>query len=73
MFNAKQTQLMNTLGIVSDADRDRMYENYCEIKFELQANGMTSYSSFTSFLEKKVQFALNRARENADKTLAQMA
>jgi hypothetical protein len=50
-----------------------MYENYCEIKFELQANGMTSNRSFTSFLEKKVQFALYRARENADKTLAQLA
>ena len=73
MFNTKQTQLMNTLGIVSDVDRERMYENYCEIKFELQANGMKSHSSFTTFLEKKVQFALYRARENADKTLAQLA
>ena len=73
MFNTKQTQLMNTLGIVSDVDRERMYENYCEIKFELQANGMKSHSSFTTFLEKKVQFALYRARENAGKTLAQLA
>jgi len=73
MFNAKQTQLMNTLGIVSDADRDRMYENYCEIKFELQANGMRSGTTFTQYLERKVAFKVAQARENAGKTLSELA
>jgi hypothetical protein len=73
MFNAKQTQLLNTLGIVSDAERYLAYENYCEIQFELRANGIRSSTTFTRYLERKVAFKVSQARENADKTLAQLA
>jgi hypothetical protein len=73
MFNAKQTQLLNTLGVVSDADRERVYENYCEVQFELRANGMRSSTTFTQYLERKVAFKVAQARKNAGKILSELA
>ena len=69
MFNATQTRLMNTLGIVSDTDRYNMYESYCEVSCEMRAEGMGA-SSFTAWLEHKVAVAVYLAQRNAAKALA---
>jgi hypothetical protein len=69
MFNAKQTKLMNTLGIVSDTDRYNTYEAYCEVACEMRAEGMGA-SSFTAWLEHKVRVAVYIAQRNAAKALA---
>ncbi len=69
MFNAKQTRLMNTLGIVSDTDRYNTYEAYCEVSCEMRAEGMGAVS-FTAWLEHKVHIAAYIARRNAEKALA---
>lgn len=69
MFNAKQTRLMNTLGIVSDTDRYNTYEAYCEVACEMSAEGMSA-SSFTAWLEHKVKIAEYIARRNNAKALA---
>jgi hypothetical protein len=69
MFNAKQTRLMNTLGIVSDTDRSMCYESYCEVSCEMRAEGMGA-SSFTAWLEHKVKVAEYIAKRNAAKALA---
>ena len=68
MFNAKQTRLMNTLGIVSDVDRYNAYEAYCEVSCEMQAEGY-SPSSFTAWLEHKVKIAEYIARRNNQRAL----
>ena len=72
MFNAKQTRLMNTLGIVSDADRELCYEAYCEVACEMAAEGMNA-GTFADYLERKVMIAQFNAKRNAEKSLKQMA
>ncbi len=72
MFTAKQTKLMNTLGIVSDKDRVLCQEAYDEVACEMRANGCPA-GSFTEFLERRIQVALFIAKRNAEKSLKQMA
>lgn len=69
MFNAKQTKLMNTLGIVSDKDRMDMYEAYFEVDCEMRANGCPT-GTFTEYLENKVRVALFIAKRNQEKAMA---
>ena len=69
MFNAKQTRLMNTLGIVSDRDRYNVYDAYCEVSCEMRAEGMNA-GTFTDYLERKVALAEYVARRNNAKALA---
>ena len=68
MFNAKQTRLMNTLGIVSDTDRHNTYEAYCEVACEMRCEGMNA-GSFTDYLERKVAVAAYLAKRNNEKAL----
>jgi len=68
MFNAKQTRLMNTLGIVSDKERMDMYEAYCEVDCEMRANGCPS-GSFTDYLERKVAVAAYLAQRKTQQAL----
>ena len=68
MFNAKQTQLMNTLGIVSDTDRYNTYEAYCEVACEMAAEGMNA-GTFADYLERQVLIAEYIARRNNEKAL----
>jgi hypothetical protein len=72
MFNAKQTRLMNTLGLVSDAERYNAYEAYCEVACEMSAEGMNA-GTFTDYLQRKIDIALYMAQRNANKSLKQMA
>jgi len=72
MFNATQTQMMNTLGIVSDSDRSQCYDSFCEIEFEHRANGIPGYGSFTNYLKKKVDFAVVYARMKNTEALARL-
>lgn len=69
MFTAKQTRLMNTLGIVSDKERMETYEAYLEVECEMRANGCPT-GTFTSYLENKVRVALFIAKRNNEKALA---
>ena len=69
MFNAKQTRLMNTLGIVSDRDRDNAYDAYCEICCEMSGED-ESVGTFTEYLERQVAVAAYLAKRNNDKALA---
>ena len=68
MFNAKQTQLMTTLGIVSDTDRYNTYEAYCEVACEMAAEGMNA-GTFADYLERRVLIAEYIARRNNEKAL----
>ena len=68
MFNAKQTQLMTTLGIVSDTDRYNTYETYCEVACEMAAEGMNA-GTFADYLERQVLIAEYIARRNNEKAL----
>ena len=68
MFTAKQTQLMNTLGIVSDMDRYNTYEAYCEVACEMVAEGI-NVGTFADYLEHKVKIAEYIARRNNKKAL----
>ena len=68
MFNAKQTRLMNTLGIVSDVDRYNAYEAYCEVSCEMAAEGMNA-GTFADYLERQVLIAEYIARRNNEKAL----
>ena len=68
MFNAKQTRLMNTLGIVSDADRYDAYDAYCEVACEMSAEGMNA-GTFADYLERKILVAKFIADRNAQKAL----
>ena len=68
MFNAKQTRLMNTLGIVSDTDRYNTYEAYCEVACEMAAEGMNA-GTFADYLERQVLIAEYIARRNNEKAL----
>ena len=68
MFNAKQTRLMNTLGIVSDADRYDAYDAYCEVACETSAEGMNA-GTFADYLERKILVAKFIADRNAQKAL----
>lgn len=61
MFTAKQTRLMNTLGIVTDADRNNMYDAYGEVSCEMSCEGMNP-GSFTAYLEHKVAVAAYLAK-----------
>lgn len=70
MFNAKQTRLMNILGIVSDTEREICYEGYCEVACEMSAEGMNA-GTFSDYLERKVAVAEFIAKRNAAKALAQ--
>jgi hypothetical protein len=72
MFTAKQTRLLNTLGLVSDNERMDMYEVYCEVDCEMRANGCPG-STFTQWLQHKIDFALMLSKRNSEKTLKQMA
>ncbi len=72
MFNAKQTKLMNILGIVSDADREICYEGYCEVACEMSAEGMNA-GTFAEYLERRIACAKFIAERNASKSLKQMA
>ncbi len=72
MFNAKQTRLMNILGIVSDTDRELCYEAYCEIACEMAAEGMNA-GTFSDYLERKLQIAVFNAERNAKKSLKELA
>jgi hypothetical protein len=69
MFNAKQTRLMNILGIVSDKDRYDCYEAYCEVACEMSAEGMNP-GTFGDYLERKIAIAQFNAKRNAAKALA---
>lgn len=69
MFSAKQTRLMNTLGIVSDTDRYNTYEAYCEVACEMSAEGMNA-GTFADYLERKVAVAEFMAKRNMKKALA---
>ena len=71
MFNAKQTRLMNTLGLVSDAERYTAYESYCEVACEMSAEGMNA-GTFTDYLERKVNVAAYFARHNMKEALDRM-
>jgi hypothetical protein len=71
MFNAKQTRLMNTLGLVSDAERYNAYEAYCEVACEMSAEGMNA-GTFTDYLERKVNVAAYFARHNMKEALDRM-
>ena len=68
MFNAKQTRLMNTLGIVSDTDRYNTYEAYCEVACEMRSEGMNA-GTFTSWLERRVAVAAYLAQRKNQKAL----
>ena len=68
MFNAKQTRLMNTLGIVSDADRYDAYDAYCEVACEMRSEGMNA-GTFTSWLERRVAVAAYLAQRKNQKAL----
>ena len=68
MFNAKQTRLMNTLGIVSETDRSITYEAYGEVSCEMRAEGF-SPSSFTAWLEHKVAVAAYLAQRKNQQAL----
>ena len=68
MFNAKQTRLMNTLGIVSDTDRYNTYDAYCEVACEMAAEGMNA-GTFADYLERQVLIAEYIARRNNEKAL----
>lgn len=70
MFSAKQTKLMNILGIVSDTDRYNTYEAYCEVACEMAAEGMNA-GTFADYLERQVACAAFIAKRNAEKALAQ--
>ena len=72
MFNAKQTRLMNILGIVSDTDRYNTYEAYCEVACEMSAEGMNA-GTFSDYLERKVAVAKFIADRNAKKALKDLA
>lgn len=72
MFNAKQTRLMNTLGIVSDTDRYNTYEAYCEVACEMAAEGMNA-GTFSDYLERKIAIALYNAKRNAKKSIKELA
>ncbi len=72
MFNAKQTKLMNILGIVSDTDRELCYEAYCEVACEMSAEGMNA-GTFAEYLERRIVIAQFNAKRNAEKSLKQMA
>jgi hypothetical protein len=72
MFNAKQTRLMNTLGIVSDTDRYNTYEAYCEVACEMSAEGMNA-GTFADYLERKVAIAAFMAKRNANKSIKELA
>ena len=72
MFNAKQTRLMNILGIVSDADRYNTYEAYCEVACEMAAEGMNC-GTFADYLERQVACAKFIAERNAKKSLKELA
>ena len=69
MFNAKQTRLMNTLGIVSDVDRYNTYEAYCEVACEMAAEGMNA-GTFADYLERKVAVAAYLAQRKNQRALA---
>jgi len=64
MFTAKQTRLMNTLGIVSDTDRLRTKERYEEADSEQRANGIPG-QSFTDWLDQQVKCQLFIAKLNS--------
>ena len=68
MFNAKQTRLMNTLGIVSDKDRYDTYEAYCEVACEMSAEGMNA-GTFADYLERKVAVAAYLAQRKNQQAL----
>ncbi len=68
MFNAKQTRLMNTLGIVSDKDRYDAYEAYCEIACEMSAKGMNA-GTFADYLERRILITRFNADRKAQKAL----
>lgn len=72
MFTAKQTRLMNTLGLVSDKERMETYEAYLEVDCEMRANGCPG-GSFTQYLENKVRCTLFLAEYNAKKSIKQLA
>jgi len=72
MFNAKQTRLMNILGIVSDKERYETYEAYCEVACEMAAEGMNA-GTFSDYLERKVDIAAFMARHNMKKTLDRLS
>lgn len=72
MFNAKQTRLMNILGIVSDTDRYNTYEAYCEVACEMAAEGMNA-GTFADYLERQVAVAKFIAERNAKKSLKELA
>jgi hypothetical protein len=72
MFTAKQVRLMTTLGLVTDTERMDVYEAYIEINGEMGANGCPT-STFTEWLEFRVQTALVRAKLNSTKSLTQLA
>jgi hypothetical protein len=72
MFNAKQTKLMNILGIVSDTDRYNTYEAYCEVACEMSAEGMNA-GTFADYLERKIAVAAFMAKRNANKSIKELA
>ena len=72
MFNAKQTKLMNILGIVSDADREICYEGYCEVACEMAAEGMNA-GTFAEYLERRIVIAEFNAKRKAEKALKDLA
>ena len=59
MFTAKQTKLMNILGVVGDRDRSVMYARWQEDCFELEANGIPTVS-FTKHLKGLVAYELSK-------------
>lgn len=68
MFNAKQTRLMNTLGIVSDTDRSIAYDSYCEVSCEMRSEGMNA-GTFTDYLERQVAVAAYLAKRKNQQAL----
>ena len=72
MFNAKQTKLMNILGIVSDTDREICYEGYCEVACEMASEGMNA-GTFAEYLERKIVIAQFNAKRKAEKALKDLA
>lgn len=72
MFTAKQKQLMNIMGIVSDYDRECIYDSYCEMGFEMASEGL-DIGSFTGYLERKLEIAVFNAERKAKKSIKDLA
>lgn len=68
MFNAKQTKLMNILGI-AESERESFYEGYCEVACEMASEGMNA-GTFAEYLERRIAFKALMEKRKAQKQTA---